>query len=84
VWAERFWQNDIAACRHGLLEPERGGVEWGGRPTRAQRDAWSASFSYLAHSDGLKPELTARENLAFEIGLRRDVRQAELDQALAG
>jgi len=67
----------------GLLEPERGGVEWGGRPTRAQRDAWSASFSYLAHSDGLKPELTARENLAFEIGLRRDVRQAELDQALA-
>jgi len=67
----------------GLLEPEQGHVEWGGRPTRAQRDAWCACFSYLAHSDGLKPELTARENLAFEIGLRREVRDAELEEALA-
>lgn len=67
----------------GLLEPEQGSVHWGGRPTREQRDAWCAAFSYLAHSDGLKPELTARENLAFEIGLRRRVQDAELDEALA-
>ena len=67
----------------GLLEPEQGQVKWGGRPTRAQRDAWCACFSYLGHSDGLKPELTARENLAFEIGLRRDVRDAEFEEALA-
>ncbi len=67
----------------GLLEPEQGTVEWGGRPTREQRDVWCASFSYLAHSDGLKPELTARENLAFETGLRRRAKDAELDQALA-
>jgi heme exporter protein A len=66
----------------GLLEPEQGSVEWGGRPTREQRDAWCASFSYLAHSDGVKPELTARENLAFETGLRRAVKDAELDDAL--
>lgn len=67
----------------GLLEPEQGSVGWGGRPAREQRDAWCASFSYLAHSDGLKPELTARENLAFETSLRRVVKDAELDDALA-
>jgi heme exporter protein A len=67
----------------GLLEPEQGSVEWGGRPTRTQRDAWCASFSYLAHSDGLKLELTARENLEFETGLRRRVPAAEFDGALS-
>ena len=67
----------------GLLEPEQGTIEWAGRPTREQRDAWCASFSYLAHSDGLKPELTARENLAFETGLRREVQDVELAEVLA-
>jgi heme exporter protein A len=67
----------------GLLEPEEGSLEWGGRPTRLQRDAWCASFSYLAHSDGLKPELTARENLEFETGLRRRAPAAAFDEALS-
>jgi heme exporter protein A len=67
----------------GLLEPEEGAVEWGGRPTYEQRDAWCAAFSYLAHSDGLKPELTARENLAFETGLRRRAKDSEFGEALA-
>lgn len=66
----------------GLLTAERGRVEWGGRSTLADRDAWHASFSYLAHSDGLKPELTARENLAFEVGLRRTLGPSETDDAL--
>ena len=67
----------------GLLTPEQGSVEWGGRPTRADHDAWCASFSYLAHSDGLKPELTARENLYYEVGLRRTVSDSEIAEALA-
>ncbi len=66
----------------GLLTPEQGRVEWGGRDTRSDRDAWSASFSYLAHSDGLKPELTAHENLAFDAGMRRRLRAGEADGAL--
>ena len=68
----------------GLLAPEQGTVKWGGRETRAQRDAWCASFSYLGHSDGLKPELTARENLAFDAGLRRRIRDGEIVKALDG
>ena len=67
----------------GLLTPEGGSVEWGGRETRSDRDAWCASFSYLAHSDGLKPELTAGENLAFDVGLRRRLDDAEIADALA-
>lgn len=66
----------------GLLSPEHGRVEWGGRETRFDADGWRASFSYLGHSDGLKPELTARENLAFETGLRRRLRDGEVDAAL--
>jgi len=66
----------------GLVTPEQGRVEWNGQPTAANRDAWHASFSYLAHSDGLKPELTARENLAFEVGLRRPLVEGETEEAL--
>ena len=66
----------------GLLSPESGTVEWGGRPTQADRDAWHASFIYLAHSDGHKPELTTRENLRFDVGLRRPVGDAEIADVL--
>ncbi len=59
----------------GLLTPEQGTVKWGGRETRSDRDAWCASFSYLAHSDGLKPELTAGENLTFDVGLATAARR---------
>ncbi len=66
----------------GLLLPEAGQVACNGRDTRADRDAWCAAFSYLAHSDALKPELTVRENLAFETGLRRALRDGEIDGVL--
>jgi heme exporter protein A len=67
----------------GLLSPEAGRIECNGQDTRSDRDAWCGSFAYLAHSDGLKPELSARENLAFETGLRRVVRGGEVETALA-
>ena len=66
----------------GFLAPEQGSVSWGGRPIGADRDAYGANLSYLAHGDGLKPELSARENLAFEVGLRRRVEASEIDDAL--
>jgi heme exporter protein A len=67
----------------GLLRPEEGHVACNGLETRADRDAWSATFCYLAHSDGLKPELTAYENLAFETALRRPLVPGEIEAALA-
>ncbi len=66
----------------GLLTPEQGTVEWNGTPTREHRDEWCASFSYLGHSEGLKPELTSRENLAFDAGLRRRLGPGEIVTAL--
>lgn len=67
----------------GLLTPEQGTVAWGGKPARDQHDEFCAASSYLAHSDGLKPELSARENLAFDAGLRRQVREPEIADTLA-
>lgn len=66
----------------GFLHPEQGTVTWGGQPIAAERDAYAASLGYLGHSDGLKPELTARENLAFGVGLRRRLTAADIDAAL--
>jgi heme exporter protein A len=65
-----------------LLPPERGRIECDGHDAHADRDAWCSSIAYLAHSDGLKPEMTAGENLAFDAGLRRSVRSEEIDTAL--
>jgi heme exporter protein A len=67
----------------GLLTPEAGRVECNGRDTRADRDAWCAVFTYLAHNDGLKPELSVRENLAFETALRRELGSGDIGAALA-
>lgn len=67
----------------GLLTPEQGSVSWRGRSIGSDRDAYSASFSYLGHSDGLKPEFTARENLTYEVGLRRKLGASAIDETLA-
>ncbi len=67
----------------GLLTPEQGGVSWQGQPIAADRDAYAATISYLGHSDGLKPDFTARENLAFECGLRRVLEAGDIDAVLA-
>ena len=67
----------------GLLPPEQGTIEWSHRNTPLERETWQAELSYLAHSDGLKPELTAHENLAFDAGIRRRLRPGEAEHALA-
>jgi len=65
-----------------LLMAEQGGVYWQGRPVTANFDAYAASIAYLGHSDALKADFSARENLAHAVGLRRPVTTAELDQTL--
>jgi heme exporter protein A len=67
----------------GLLTPEQGSVQWQGRSITSDRDAYGASFCYLGHSDGLKPEFTCHENLAYEVGLRRRLDAATIDGTLA-
>lgn len=66
----------------GLLTPEQGAVHWQSRPITADRDAYAAATCYLGHSDGLKPDFTAHENLAYEVGLRRVLGAGEIDAVL--
>jgi heme exporter protein A len=64
------------------LPLESGEVRWKGQNIRACRDDYHRSLSYLAHSNALKHELTALENLKYAIALQRESSQAELLRAL--
>jgi heme exporter protein A len=66
----------------GLLDPEEGQVFWRGMPARASRDEFHAQLAYLGHEPPLKGDLSAHENLAYSIGIRRAVTRAEIDAAL--
>ena len=49
----------------GLAQPLEGGISWNGVPITKQREAFHESLLYLGHQAGVKPELTAWENLRF-------------------
>lgn len=66
----------------GLIHPEQGEVSWRDAPIGRQRDAWCGIFAYLGHSDALKAELSTRENISFQVALRREVADAEVDDAI--
>ncbi len=66
----------------GLLQPEQGEVHWQGRPIHVERESYGATLGYMGHSDALKADFSARENLAFEAGLRRELAASEIDEAL--
>ena len=51
----------------GLLPPARGEVQWQGRPIAAQGVDYTRQLAYLGHADGLRGELTLRENLDFSL-----------------
>jgi heme exporter protein A len=67
----------------GLIYPEEGRVLWNGENVRRDLPAFHAALAYLGHEPPLKPDLSARENLRYWIGVRRRVAPAELDAALA-
>jgi heme exporter protein A len=70
-----------SAC--GLLPVEGGEFQWRGAPVEKQREEFDAQLAYLAHSNALKAELTAEENLRYELTLRRAVTSNEVANALA-
>ncbi len=47
----------------GLLEPTAGEVRWGGRNIRRQREEYWKDLVYVGHLNGVKDDLTVRENL---------------------
>jgi heme exporter protein A len=55
-----------------FIAPVAGRLLWGSEPVAAGASAYRAQLDYVGHQDGLKPELTARETLAFWVALRGD------------
>ncbi len=49
----------------GLLAPAAGRLEWAGAELAEDPDAQRARIAYLGHGNGLKAQLSARENLRF-------------------
>jgi heme exporter protein A len=67
----------------GLLPLEEGSIHWRGEDVTRDRHALHAELAWLGHGNALKGDLTARENLRFSAGLRRELPAAAMDQALA-
>jgi len=53
----------------GLTRPEAGRVEWRGAAIEKNRQAFGAELAYFGHVNGLKTDLTIKQNLAFSAQL---------------
>ena len=67
----------------GLLEPTAGEVRWkGGNIRRLREDYWK-DLVYIGHLNGVKDDLTVRENLRVAVGLGgRRATESDLARAL--
>ncbi|HLG47197.1 MAG TPA: heme ABC exporter ATP-binding protein CcmA [Reyranella sp.] len=65
-----------------LVTADEGGIRWQGHDVRHDRDGWHRQIAWLGHLDGLKGDLTVRENLATACRLR-ETPATGIDEALA-
>jgi heme exporter protein A len=65
-----------------LLTTGTGQIRWRGEDVAGDREAWRRQIAWLGHLDGLKGDLSVRENLAVAAKLR-DESPDRIDQALA-
>jgi heme exporter protein A len=75
-------KTSLLRCVAGLLPAESGEVSWSGERIERCRENYLRSLAYLAHSNALKPDLTALENLHYGVGLQRNVSVNELTDIL--
>ncbi len=66
----------------GLTLPETGDVYWREKKISRNRADFHASLCYLGHRESLKADLTAEENLVFQLGLRAWLSKADIHAAL--
>ena len=64
----------------GLSRPDAGEVLWQGQPLHQVRDSYHQNLLWIGHQPGIKPRLTALENLHF---YHRDGDTAQCLEALA-
>ena len=53
-----------------LVRPESGTIRWQGADVQGEPEAWRARLAWLGHLDGLKGDLSVRENLVVAQKLR--------------
>jgi heme exporter protein A len=68
------------AC--GLMPPESGEILCNGQSLRSDPESFNRQLAYLAHSNALKADLTAVENLRSEVALRRPISTQRCHQVL--
>jgi heme exporter protein A len=67
-----------------LVPAEAGTISWHGADVAADREAWRHTLAWLGHQDGLKGDLTVRENILVAQRLRGEPVDGErIDDALA-
>ncbi|MGH8635251.1 MAG: cytochrome c biogenesis heme-transporting ATPase CcmA [Burkholderiales bacterium] len=62
-------KTSLARMLCGLLGPATGEVRWNGENIRALREEYWRVLAHVGHSNALKDDLTAAENLAFACGI---------------
>ena len=65
-----------------LVTTDAGRIRWQGEDVARDREAWRRRIAWLGHLDGLKGDLSVRENLAIAAKLR-DEPPDRIDPALA-
>jgi len=65
-----------------LVTADEGAIRWQGTDIRHDRDGWRRQIAWLGHLDGLKGDLSVRENLANACHLR-ETPAIRVDEALA-
>ncbi len=63
-------KTSLLRCASGLAEPTGGDVLTQGKPIRTKRQSYSRMLSWCGHRDGLKSDLSIRENLRSFDSLR--------------
>jgi heme exporter protein A len=67
----------------GLLEPTGGEIRWKGGNIRKLREEYWKDLVYIGHLNGVKDDLTVRENLRVSVRVAgRSATEAQLAQAL--
>jgi heme exporter protein A len=67
----------------GLMHPEEGRIMWCGDDIRHDIGGFHGDLAYIGHEPPLKPELTARENLRYWVGVRKPFSAEEMEHGLA-
>ena len=71
-------KTSLLRCVAGLLPAESGEILWSAQSIERARDEYHQRLAYLAHTNALKPDLSALENLHYAVALRRRVERSHL------